>query len=83
MCANFVTAWRMLSSMLPETSPPIVCASGMFMYAAASAVAIVSKRSPTVITMSGCSRSNAVGSSIRPSPVDFAIVLGVSPSIRK
>ena len=39
--------------MFPETSPPIVCASGMFMYVAASAVAIVSKRSPTVITMSG------------------------------
>ena len=31
MCANLVTAWRMLSSIVPETSPPIVCASGMFM----------------------------------------------------
>ena len=67
--------------MFPDTSPPIVCASGMFMYVAASAVAIVSKRSPTVITTSGWSRSNAVGSSSRPRPVDFAIVLGVSPSI--
>ena len=81
MCANFVTAWRIDSSMLPETSPPIVCASGRFMYVAASAVAIVSKRSPTVITTSGWSRSNAVGSSSSPSPVDFAIVPGVSPSI--
>ena len=81
MCANFVTAWRMLSSIVPLTSPPIVWASGMFMYAAASAVAIVSKRSPTVTTMSGCSWSKVVGSSIRPSPVDFAIVVGVSPSI--
>ena len=67
--------------MFPETSPPIVCASGMFMYVAASAVAIVSKRSPTVITTSGSRRSNAVGSSSSPRPVDFAIVDGVSPSI--
>jgi hypothetical protein len=67
--------------MLPETSPPIVWASGMFMYVAASAVAIVSNRSPTVSTMSGRKRSKAVGSSSRPRPVDFAIVLGVSPSI--
>jgi hypothetical protein len=79
--ANFVTAWRIDSSMLPETSPPIVWASGMFMYVAASAVAIVSKRSPTVMTTSGRRRSNAVGSSSRPRPVDLAIVDGVSPSI--
>ena len=57
-CANFVTACRIDSSMFPDTSPPIVWASGMFMYVAASAVAIVSKRSPTVITTSGWSRSN-------------------------
>ena len=44
------------------------------------AVAIVSKRSPTLTTMSGCSSSNMVGSSSRPSPVDLAIVVGVSPS---
>ncbi len=62
---------------LPETSPPIVCASGMFMYVAASAVAIVSNRSPTVMTISGLRRSNAVGSSAA-QPVDFAIVPGVS-----
>jgi hypothetical protein len=80
-CANFVTACRIDSSMLPDTSPPIVCASGMFMYVAARAVAMVSKRSPTVITTSGSSRSKAVGSSRSPSPVDFAIVPGVSPSI--
>ena len=30
-CESFVTAWRMLSSMVPLISPPIVCASGMFM----------------------------------------------------
>ena len=71
----------MLSSIVPLTSPPIVWAIGMFMYAAASVVAIVSKRSPTVSTMSGCSVSKMVGSSSRPSPVDLAIVAGVSPSM--
>ena len=78
-----VTAWRTLSSIEPETSPPCVCARGMFMYAAASAVAIVSKRSATVTTTSGRSCSKTVGSSSRPSPVDFAIVAGVSPSMMK
>ena len=53
------------------------------MYAAATAVAIVSKRSATVTTMSGCRSSKTVGSSSRPSPVDFAIVDGVSPSMMK
>jgi hypothetical protein len=43
-------------------------------------VAIVSNRSPTVITISGLRISNNVGSSSSPSPVDFAIVTGVSPS---
>ena len=75
-CASFVTAWRTLSSIEPETSPPCVCATGMFMYAAAIAVAIVSKRSATVTTTSGWSRSKCVGSSSRPRPVDFAIVAG-------
>jgi hypothetical protein len=32
---------------------PIVCATGMFMYDAATAVAIVSNRSPTLMTTSG------------------------------
>ena len=53
------------------------------MYAAAIAVAIVSKRSATVTTTSGCSSSKTVGSSSRPRPVDFAIVAGVSPSMMK
>ena len=53
------------------------------MYAAAIAVAIVSKRSATVTTTSGWSSSKTVGSSSRPSPVDFAIVAGVSPSMMK
>ena len=53
MWANLVTAWRIDSSMVPLTSPPMVWASGMFMKAAATAVATVSKRSPTVITTSG------------------------------
>ena len=48
-----------------------------------SAVAIVSKRSATVTTMSGWSSSKSVGSSSRPRPVDFAIVAGVSPSMMK
>ena len=48
----------------------------MFMYAAATAVAIVSNRSATVTTTSGWSSSNTVGSSSSPSPVDFAIVAG-------
>ena len=43
-------------------------------------MAIVSKRSPTLTTTSGFSSSNIVGSSSRPSPVDLAIVAGVSPS---
>ncbi len=77
MCDSFVTAWRTLSSIEPDTSPPCVCATGMFMYAAAIAVAIVSKRSATVTTTSGSSISNAVGNSSRPNPVDFAIVAGV------
>ena len=47
---------------------------------AAIAVAIVSKRSPTLITTSGFRWSKIVGSSSRPRPVDFAIVAGVSPS---
>ena len=83
MCASFVTAWRTLSSIEPDTSPPCVCATGMFMYEAAIAVAIVSKRSATVSTTSGWSSSNTVGSSSRPRPVDFAIVAGVSPSMMK
>ena len=45
--ASFVTAWRTLSSMEPGISPPWMWASGMFMYDAAIAVAIVSKRSAT------------------------------------
>ena len=51
------------------------------MYAAATVVAMVSNRSATVTTMSGWSISNTVGSSRSPSPVDFAIVVGVSPSM--
>ena len=43
-------------------------------------MAIVSKRSPTLTTMSGFSMPKIVGSSSRPNPVDFAIVPGVSPS---
>ena len=35
-------AWRTFSSIEPVTSPPCTCASGMFMYAAATAVASVS-----------------------------------------
>ena len=70
----------MLSSIVPLISPPIVWASGMFMYAAATAVAIVSNRSPTLTTTSGLSMPNIVGSSSRPRPVDLAIVPGVSPS---
>jgi len=41
---------------------------------------MVSKRSPTVTTTSGFSSSKRVGSSSNPSPVDLAIVTGVSPS---
>jgi len=52
----------------------------MFMYDAATAVAIVSKRSPTLTTTSGFSISKIVGSSSSPSPVDLAMVAGVSPS---
>ena len=78
-----MTACRTLSSIEPDISPPCVCATGMFMYAAATAVAIVSKRSATVTTTSGWSSSKTVGSSSRPSPVDFAIVAGVSPSMMK
>ena len=44
------------------------------MYVAAIAVASVSKRSPTVKTISGFRRSKTVASSRSPSPVDFAIV---------
>ena len=80
MWASLVIAWRILSSMVPVTSPPMVWASGMFIYAALTAVAIVSKRSPTLITTSGLSMSKMVGSSNRPNPVDLAIVSGVSPS---
>ena len=70
----------MLSSIVPLTSPPIVWATGMFMYDAAIAVAMVSNRSPTLTTTSGLSSSNMVGSSSRPRPVDLAMVAGVSPS---
>ena len=79
--ASLVTACRTLSSIEPDTSPPCVWATGMFMYAAAIAVAIVSKRSATVTTTSGWRSSNTVGSSSSPSPVDFAIVVGFSPSM--
>ena len=44
------------------------------------AVAMVSKRSATVSTMSGWSAWNWVASSMVPSPTDFAMVIGVSPS---
>ena len=69
----------MLSSIVPLISPPMVCASVMFMYAAATAVAMVSNRSPTVSTMSGRNWSKTSGSSTSPMPVDFTIVIGVSP----
>ena len=53
------------------------------MYAAAIAVAIVSKRSATVTTSPAAAARRRVGSSSSPSPVDFAIVAGVSPSMMK
>jgi hypothetical protein len=39
--ANFVVRCLMLSSMVPDTSPPMEWAIGIFMYAAASIVAMV------------------------------------------
>ena len=61
MCASFVIACRTLSSMLPLTSPPSMCAMVLFRYAAAIAIASCSNRSPQMTTMSGIERVEAVG----------------------
>ena len=54
-------ACRTLSSMLPVTSPPSMCAIVLFRYAAAIAIASCSNRSPQITTMSGSSGVEAVG----------------------
>ena len=83
MLENFVTACLTLSSIVPEISPPIVWASGMFIYVAAIAVDIVSYLSPTVRTISGFNSAKQFEISIIASPVLFVIINGELPSIKK
>lgn len=57
---SLVLQWRMLSSIVPETSPPSTCAEGMYFIAQTMAAAMASTRSPWTTTRSGrcsCTKS--------------------------
>lgn len=62
----------------PVISPPWTWTNGIFIYAAHTAVAMVSNRSAIVTTTSGWRSLNTVASSAKPSPVDLAEVMGFS-----
>src|SRR3989338_1213319 len=79
-CASLVMACLTLSSIVPVTSPPSMCAKGMFMYAAAMAMAKTSYLSPRTSTTSGLRFSRTVDISNKPRPVVFAMVIGEPPS---
>ena len=78
-CASFEIVCRILSSIVPLTSPPSTCTMRMFMSAPQAARERTSKRSPCTMRTSGFKRSMTSGSLTIARPTDSTIAASSSP----